>query len=65
MIAVEEDEKKRRKLQNLANKQQQNASVPSKVFKFIDRKFSTDYIEYPSGNSAGQEGGSASASKNL
>jgi len=61
LIAVEEDEKKRRKLQNLANKQQ-NTSVPSKVFKFIDRKFSTDY---PSRNTAGQEDGSASASKNL
>jgi len=68
LIAVEEEERKRRNLQVLANKQQ-NASVPSKVFKFIDRKYSTDYLEYPnSGNATSQptvEGGSAPASKKV
>lgn len=43
MIAVEEEEKKQRKLQMLQRaKQDGNANVPSKVFKFIDRKYSTD-----------------------
>lgn len=40
------------------------SNVPSKVFKFIDRKFSTDYFEYPSVNTVnGQAEVSTPASK--
>lgn len=31
-----------------------NSNVPSKVFKFIDRKYSTDYFEYPNVSVNGQ-----------
>jgi len=52
LIAVEEEEKKQKKLQMLQSSRAKDSAsnVPSKVFKFIDRKFSTDYFEYPSVN---------------
>lgn len=56
LIAVEEEEKKQRKLQMLhaSRAKDGNSSVPSKVFKFIDRKYSTDYFEYPNVSVNGQ-----------
>ncbi len=66
MIAVEEEEKKQKKLQMLQSSRAKDSAsnVPSKVFKFIDRKFSTDYFEYPSVNTVnGQAEVSTPASK--